>query len=195
VVFAENEDFQDFGHLRVLLSEDVSGGTTADVSMSTSVDLEIGTNPSDVQCGELDGMNGPDIVISDNISDGRVFVVYNDGAGTFRDGMGEYQREEFALPGGTSNDLNDHPAALCLGDFDQDGWLDIQGDCAKIGKMRYLGDVDSCDAPCCVAVRGSSRSRGASCPGMFPRHPTRPTTSAGRATSVNRAAAVHQNRR
>lgn len=119
---------QNVTNVRVLLSEpvDVPPGTTTDVLLSLSLDLTIGTaiDLSDIAAADVDNANGPDLVITDSRFDGMIWVVYNDGAGTFlHPQTGLPNVAGFMLAGSTAAVRN--PKALVVADFNGDEYSDI----------------------------------------------------------------------
>jgi uncharacterized repeat protein (TIGR01451 family) len=74
------------------------------------VNYPVGTNPLDVAIGDLDGINGPELVVGNNGSS-TIGVLLNNGNGTFG-----------AM---TSFSARLRPLGLYLADFDSDGKLDV----------------------------------------------------------------------
>ncbi len=89
-----------------VLRNDGAGGFLPPVNYAT------GYQPYDVKVGDLDGDGDIDVVVS-NSGTNSLSVLLNDGSG------------QFSQPAGSVIALGTSPAGLSLGDFDEDGDLDI----------------------------------------------------------------------
>ncbi len=97
-----------------------------DGTFQAPTNYPVGSNPLDVAIGDVDGINGPDLVVGNNGS-ATVSVLLNNGDGTF----------------GAVTNFNARlkPQGLYLADFDGDGKLDVvaAGNDCSLGSVSFGG--------------------------------------------------------
>ena len=85
-------------------------------------------NITSIVAGDVTTDGVPDLVMTDNTSPGRFWVVANDGTGDFLFDNGQFPGQEVVLFDASSNGTSG-PRALCLLDANTDGMLDVAVAC------------------------------------------------------------------
>ncbi|MCK6485076.1 MAG: VCBS repeat-containing protein [Phycisphaerae bacterium] len=107
-----------FKQLRVLHAIPATAGSV-DFEVVVEMDIPNSEELSDIQAGDVDNSNGPDLVITDKSLDGRIHVLLDPGDGLFE------VSTHFGLFDDVTETRNDDPVSLVLVDLDLDGDLDV----------------------------------------------------------------------